>query len=144
MLQSAKLQKRQSEIRQELASLVGKETPTDDETRSMESLDKEYQNNEVRYRAALVSEDTERRDAGAELEKREDREFSDLIGKFELRQAVLALDEGRALDGATAELVQELRSQNGYRGVPVPWQALEQRAVVACPGGGAGGKQFPA
>ena len=32
MLDSVKIARRQSEIRQQLASLVGKETPTEDET----------------------------------------------------------------------------------------------------------------
>ena len=47
---------------------------------------------------------------------------------YELRQAVLHLDEGRALSGRTAEVVQELRNVGGYRGIPVPFAALEQRA----------------
>ena len=64
MLDSVKISRRQSEIRQALAGLVGKETPTDEETRSMESMDAEYRNNEVKYRAALIAEDTERREAG--------------------------------------------------------------------------------
>lgn len=128
MLQSAQISKRQSEIRQSLADLAGKETPNEDEVRSMDELDKEYRSNESRFRAALTAEDEERRDAGKELETREGKEWDDLIGRFELRQAALNLDEGRALDGATAEVVQELRSQGGYRGLPVPWQALEQRA----------------
>ena len=94
----------------------------------MESLDAEYRQNETKYRAALISEDTERREAGKELETRSGNEWADLVGKFEMRQVALALDEGRALDGATAEVVQELRSKGGYRGMPVPWQALELRA----------------
>jgi len=40
---------------------------------------------------------------------------------------VLHLDEGRALEGPTAEIVAELRSQGGHRGVPIPLEALEQR-----------------
>ncbi len=36
MLESVKIQRRQSEIRQALAALVGKDKPTEDETRSME------------------------------------------------------------------------------------------------------------
>lgn len=87
-----------------------------------------YRANETRYRAALIAEDGERREAGAELETRSDREFADLVAGFEMRQVVAALDEGRALLGRTAEVVQELRSQGGYRGVPVPLMALEQRA----------------
>lgn len=128
MLDSVKISRRQSEIRQTLAELAGKEKPTEDETRSMDSLDKEYRTNETRYRAALIAEDQERREAKGDLETRGDREYADLINRFELRQVALALDEGRALDGATAEVVQEMRNQGGYRGVPVPWQALERRA----------------
>jgi HK97 family phage major capsid protein len=127
MLDSVKIQRRQSEIRQSLAELVGKETPTEDETRQMGALDTEYRQNETRYRAALIAEDSERREAGAELETREGKQWADLVAGFELRQVALALDEGRSLDGRTAEVVQELRSQGGFRGVPVPWQALEVR-----------------
>lgn len=127
MLESVKIQRRQSEIRQALAALVGKDKPTDDETRAMEGMDAEYRSNETRYRAALIAEDTERRDAKGELETRGDKEYADLLKRFELRQVALHLDEGRALDGPTAEIVQEIRSKGGYRGVPVPWQALELR-----------------
>lgn len=128
MLDSVKIARRQSEIRQALAGLVGKENPTDDETRSMESMDQEYRTNETRYRAALVAEDQERREAGADLETRSDREYAELVGRFELRQVALALDEGKALSGATKEVVDELRSKGGYQGVPVPLAALETRA----------------
>src|SRR3546814_11199860 len=92
----------------------------------METLDAEYRQNEVRYRAALIAEDTERRDAGEELETRGDREYADLLRRFEVRQVALHYDEGRQLDGATAEIVQEMRSKGGYRGIPVPLAALAQ------------------
>ena len=128
MLDSVKIARRQSEIRQALAGLVGKENPTEDETRSMESMDQEYRGNETRYRAALIAEDQERREAGADLETRSDREYAELVGRFELRQVALSLDEGRALSGATAEVVQELRSKGGYQGIPIPLAALETRA----------------
>lgn len=128
MLDSVKIAKRQSEIRQALAALAGKDKPTEDEVRQMGDLDREYGTNETRYRAALVAEDGERREAGRDLETRSDRQFADLVSGFELRQAVLHLDEGRALSGRTAEVVQELRNSGGYRGIPVPLLALEQRA----------------
>jgi HK97 family phage major capsid protein len=128
MLDSVNITRRQSEIRQQLAALVGKEAPSEEETRSMETMDAEYRVNETRYRAALVAEDTERRDAGAELETRGGNEWADLVGKFEVRQVALALDEGRQLDGATLEVVTELRGKGGYRGIPVPLDALETRA----------------
>jgi HK97 family phage major capsid protein len=127
MLESVKIQRRQSEIRQALAAVVGKEKPTEDESRSMENMDVEYRANETRYRAALIAEDQERRDAKGELETRGDKEWGELIGKFEMRQVALYLDEGAKIEGVTAEVIEELRSRGGYRGVPVPWQALEMR-----------------
>jgi HK97 family phage major capsid protein len=131
MLDSVKITRRQSEIRQALAGLVGKTDATADELRNMEALDTEYRGNETRFRAALIAEDTERRMAGAELETRAGREWDGLIAGFELRQVALSLDEGRALSGQTAEVVTELRNQRGYRGTPVPLLALEQRNTVA-------------
>lgn len=128
MLDSLKIARRQSEIRQQIATLAGKSSPSEDEVRSMETLDAEYRTNETRYRALLIAEDTERREAGADLETRSGREWSDLVAGFEMRQVALALDEGRALAGRTAEVVNELRTSGGYRGIPVPWLALEQRA----------------
>lgn len=127
MLDSVKIQRRQSEIRQALAELAGKDTPTEDEVRTMESMDAEYRTNETRYRAALVAEDSERREAGADLETRSEREFSDLVANFEIRQAVRSIYDGQPLSGQTAEAVEELRGSGGYRGIPVPWQALEVR-----------------
>lgn len=135
MLDSVKISRRQSEIRQSLAELTAKDKPSEDEIRSMEDLDREYRSNEVRYRAALIAEDTERRDAGNELETRSEQEWSELMGNFEMRQVALALDEGRQLDGQTAEIVTELRSAGGFRGIPVPWQALEIRAGETVAGG---------
>ncbi|PTQ72738.1 phage major capsid protein [Celeribacter persicus] len=128
MLDSVKIARRQSEIRQTLSGIVGKENPSEDETRQMDELDREYRSNETRYRAALIAEDEERREAGAELETRSESEWSDLVDQFELRQIAFALDEGKALDGATKEVVEELRSAGGYQGIPVPYGALETRA----------------
>jgi HK97 family phage major capsid protein len=128
MLTSVRIQKRQSEIRQSLAALVGKDKLDETETRSMTDLDAEYQGNEAKYRASLIVEDSERREAKGELETRSDKDYAALVDKFELRQVALALDEGKALSGATAEIVQEMRSKGSYQGVPVPWMALERRS----------------
>jgi HK97 family phage major capsid protein len=128
MLESVKISRRQSEIRQALAGLVGKETPDENEVRSIGELDAEFQRNEIRLRGALIAEDTERREAKGELETRGSNEWAELVAKFEMRQVALALDEGRALTGPTNEIVSELRSKGGYRGFPVPWAALEKRA----------------
>jgi len=131
MLESVKIQRRQSEIRQALADLVGKATPSEDETRAMETLDGEYRQNEIRFRAALTAEDTERREAGADLETREGRQWADLVGAFEVRQIAAALDHGHQLTGQTAEVVAEMRSQGQYQGIPMPLEALEVRNTVS-------------
>ena len=135
MLTSKKLELRRSEIRQSLAELANIETPSADETRKMGELDVEYRAKETQFRAALIAEDTERREAGADLETRTDRDYAELVGKFELRQVAFALDEGRALDGATKEIVDEMRSQGGFQGVPIPYAALETRAGETVSGG---------
>lgn len=128
MLESVKIQRRQSEVREQLSVLAGKEKPTEDEVRSLEALDSEYQVNEKRLRAAMIAEEAERQEAKGELETRSEREWADLVDQFEVRQVALALDEGQTLHGPTAEVVSELREKGGYRGMPVPWEALEVRA----------------
>ncbi|ROO30416.1 hypothetical protein SAOR_00825 [Salinisphaera orenii MK-B5] len=128
MLQSQKIARRQSEIRQNLAELAANDAPTEEQRSQMDALDGEYQANESRYRASLIAEDDERRDADRDLETREAGEWDKLIAQYEMRQAALHLDEGRQFDGATAEVVQELRQAGGYRGVPVPFAAFETRA----------------
>ncbi|MEM9782351.1 MAG: phage major capsid protein [Pseudomonadota bacterium] len=127
MLTSVRLARRQSEIRERLSILAAKDDATEDETRELENLDGEYRSNETRYRAALVAEDDERREAGAELETRSDREWSDLCGNFKMVEVARALTEHGQLAGQTAEVVEELRSQAGFAGIPVPLEALEIR-----------------
>lgn len=128
MLTSKKLELRRSEIRQNLAELANIVTPTEDETRKMGELDTEYRAKEIQFRAALVSEDEQREAAKDELETRSDTEWRDMMGRFELRQVALSLDEGTAIDGATKEIVDEMRSTGGYQGTPIPYAALETRA----------------
>lgn len=135
MLTSKKLELRRSEIRQSLAELANIETPSEDEVRKMSDLDTEYRAKESQYRAALISEDEERKEAGAELETRSDTEWTELASQFEVRQVALALDTGATLDGATAEMVQELRNAHGFQGIPVPLEALETRAGETLAGG---------
>ena len=135
MLTSKKLELRRSEIRQSLAELANIENPSEDEVRKMGDLDTEYRAKETQYRAALLSEDDQRREAGAELETRSDKEWAEMAGRFEVRQVALALDEGRKLDGATAEIVEELRNAGGFQGIPVPLEALETRAGETLAGG---------
>src|SRR5690606_16068454 len=94
MLESKKIELRRSEVRQQLSTLAAKVEPTEDELRSMDTLDKEYRVLEQRQRAALIAEDEERREAGAELETRDGKEWQELVDRFEVRQVALHLDEG--------------------------------------------------
>lgn len=128
MLLSQKIQRRQSEIRQQLATLAGIENPADEQRSQLAALDSEYGVNEQRFRAALISEDTERRSADEALGDSKTTEWSKLVEQFEVRQAIRHLDDGAPLSGATAEAVQEMRSAGGYQGVPIPLMALEQRS----------------
>ena len=128
MLESKKIELRRSEVRQQLAALGAKTEPTADELRSMETLSTEYNTLESRYRACLIGEDQERREAGKDLETRGDKQWADLIRRFELRQVANFLDTGDKIDGATAEVVTEMRARGAYQGVPVPLAALERRA----------------
>jgi HK97 family phage major capsid protein len=131
MLKSVEIMRRQSAIREELAGLVQKDSPTDDEQRSLDQLGEEYTANEKRYRGALISEEAERQKIGQQLESRETRAWGDLVSQFELSQIVAFNPEkGCVLSGATAEVVSEMRSKGNYKGWPVPYSALslEQRA----------------
>ncbi len=128
MLESVKIQRRQSEIRQALAEMAGAETLTDETRSKMDAMDGEYQDNERKFRAALIGEDEQRQAAKGELETRSSKEWAEMMAGFEMRQVALHLDEGAALSGRTAEIVSELRGAGGFRGIPVPWAALEQRA----------------
>ncbi len=128
MLTSVRIQKRQSEIRQQLAALAGKDKPDENEVRQMTDLDAEYNTGETRFRAALVAETEERAAAKGELETRSDKDYADLVSRFEVRQVAAFLDSGEKINGATAEVVEEMRSKGSYQGMPVPWQALERRS----------------
>jgi HK97 family phage major capsid protein len=128
MLLSKKLELRRSEIRQSLSELANIEAPSEEQTRKIGDLDTEYRAKETQYRAALISEDEERDAAKGELETRSGSEWAEMMGKFELRQVALALDEGTAIDGATKEIVDEMRASGGYQGTPIPFAALETRA----------------
>lgn len=128
MLESARIQRRQSEVREQLSALAANESLSEEQRREIDALDKEYRSNEARYRAALIAEDTERREAGKDLETREDREYSELVRNFQVSQVAGFYAENRNLEGATAEIVEEMRSKRSYAGIPVPLEALETRA----------------
>jgi HK97 family phage major capsid protein len=134
MLLSTTISRSQSALRQELAGLAGKENPEEAEVTRMAEIEKTYQANEVRYRSALLSESSELEKARGELETRETKEWSGLLDRFEIRQAVLyQTEKDFRLSGETAEVISELHSRakaanHGIRGVMIPFEALQTRA----------------
>lgn len=135
MLLSKKLELERSKVRQQLGELAAKDAPTEEETRSMQTLDTQYGQLEQRFRAALISEDSERRAANEDFANNETREYSKLVDRFELRQIAACLDNGEQLSGETLEVVTELRSRGNYAGLPVPLEALEIRSGETVAGG---------
>lgn len=132
MLRSQTLQLRQSEIRSRLAELQSGDEIADEQRGEMGELTTEYQNNETELRAALISEESDRQanapDDGQAVEWRRH------IENFEIRQAIGALTERTArLTGPTAEVVDELRGQDGakYQGIPIPLGVLAPMATRA-------------
>lgn len=127
MLASKKVEMRRSRIREEIAVLAGKENRSEDESRALDALDKEYSESERSYRGHLIAEDEERKAANEDFADSEKREFNKLVDGFELRQLCAALDDGSQLSGQTLEVVTEMRSHGSYQGLPVPLMALERR-----------------
>ena len=122
MLKSTKLALRASEIRQKVNEL-----PVDDaEKRS--ALLAELSTVETEFRAALTAEATEDTPThpgeGLSAEERERRQ---LENRAELRQALFAVMNERALTGAEAELQQAV----GLSGHTIPWELLAPRHVDA-------------
>lgn len=130
MLESKKIQMRQSEIREKMANLQKADKLTDQQKAEIRSLGSEYADNEAKYRAALIAEDADRKAANDALgDNGAANEWRKLIDKFEVRQVVGVLAEsGGTLQGQTKEVVQEMRNVGGYRGVPIPLEVLETRA----------------
>ena len=122
MKNSIKLALRASEIRQKINEL-----PVDDaEKRS--ALLAELSTVEIEYRAALTTEAEEDNAApSGEGLSAEERARRQLENRAELRQALHAVMNERALSGAEAELQQAV----GLSGHSIPWELLAPRHVEA-------------
>jgi HK97 family phage major capsid protein len=129
MLLSQKIARRQSEIREKLAGLAGIDAPTVEQRSELAALDTEYGTNETRYRAALISEDTERRAASDALESRATGGIADLEKRVSVLRVVQAAIAGRQLDGAEREYHQEAERRSGQaaQGAYIPLNAMEKR-----------------
>ena len=138
---SQRLQIEQSEKRQRINELLGKDSMSDDERGELESLTGRMQQIEVEYRAAVVAE-------GADLDQRrgeagdmdpETRERVELRSKARLTEYLTCRAQGRLPSGAEAEL----QAAAGVSGIPLElWDVpaperrsgAEQRAITPTPG----------
>ena len=120
MLDSVKIARRQSEIRQALAGLVGKDTPSEDETRSMETLDSEYrtERNPLPRRAGRRGQRAARGQAPS-WRPATDGQWADLVRR--LRAAAGGAGRSTRAEPPTAGRPRWCRrcaATGGYRGVP--------------------------
>ena len=99
-----KLELRRSEIRQRLGEIAGTETLTDELRTEAATLHAEMGDLEIRYRAAVQSEEEAQRQAGAELPDAEMRERIDLRGRARLTEYLRCRAAGTLPTGAEAEL----------------------------------------
>ena len=135
MLKSQSLLLEQSEKREKINSLLGKDTLTDAERVELESLTVRAQAIETEYRAAVWVEDLDLEsrkleDGDADAEQRERLE---LRGKASLGLYLVAALRGRAVTGAELEL----QEAAGVDGIPLElWDSrvAEHRDITPAPG----------
>ena len=123
MLESQKLSLRASEVRSELNALVAKEELTDDERLTLGSKSKELEDVEVRWRAAVTVENSEKETlsnvaAGRQPEDSQQRELMELRNRVSLGGYVAAAAKGHKLDGEYVELNQALSAQTDDVHIP--------------------------
>ena len=134
MTKRQKLLLEQSEKRQRLNELLGKDEMTDDERAEMESLTSRMQALEPELRAAIVAEgEAETRDRTEFGNDPEGRALADLTRRASAGDIFAATLEHRATDGATAEL--QAHYNLGANQVPLAMlrSAVEARAVTPGP-----------
>ena len=131
MLESQKLSITLSEQRSAINALLGQES-LDTKQSELDGLIKKQQETEVRYRAALVTEDGQTVAAGPDAESRERLE---LRSKARLSSWVAAALEGRGVQGAEAEYA--AAEKVSPASIPLalfePDPRIEKRAVTPAP-----------
>lgn len=111
MKQSQKLTIRGSEIRAELAELAANDSLTEEQTKQIETLRKEYKDVEIRIAASITSEDDEHKDDPKDDGNEDDPkdvEFRSLVEKASLQSILNHVIDKKTVDGATLELQKEL------------------------------------
>jgi hypothetical protein len=94
------LKEKREKQRVELAQLAGADSLDDAGRERFDALDKEIRSLDGDILRLERAAEYERRAAPAKIihsPEKAEREYADLVGKFEMRQVALCLDEGRAL-----------------------------------------------
>ena len=123
MRKSQTLMLQMSEKRGELAAVTEKlnqataagTEPSQEDVGKADGLTREIRTLEVQYRAAVLTEEQEDREANAGAGDPETRELQALTGRARIGRYVAAALEMRGIDGAEAELNQALNITGGNR-----------------------------
>ena len=150
-----KLELRRSEIREKLAGLSALESLEPEQKTEITTLTEEFQDSEVRYRAALIAEGekAQTKEFGTDGEGAEIRA---LRTRAPLKDYVLAASEKRSLGGPHAELNEALgvKTVGNNGGIVIPFSVLagerrqlpkdgEERAFTGTSAYGGGELQRP-
>ena len=129
------LELRQSTIRQKLSELSGIDTADTEQRAEMDTLAAEFQANESRMRALVITETEQHR-----IETRtEDRQLIELEQRASIGEIFDGARRGRQATGATKELLDHLGMDGNY--VPLSLFAMEERAAATITGNTQGNQQ---
>ncbi len=132
------LELRQSTIRQRLSELSGAENPKVEERSEMDTLSAEFQVNESRMRALVITETEQQR-----IETRtEDRQLVELEERASLGEIFDSVRRNRQPTGATKELLDHLGMDGNF--VPISMisgRPIESRAAATITGDVQGNQQ---
>ena len=132
------LELRQSTIRQRLSELSGAENPEVEERSEMDTLSAEFQVNESRMRALVITETEQQR-----IETRtEDRQLVELEERASLGEIFDSVRRNRQPTGATKELLDHLGMDGNF--VPISMisgRPIESRAAATITGDVQGNQQ---
>ena len=131
MTTKQKLELEQSEKRQKINELLGKEEKTEQELNELQDLTKRMQELEIETRAAIVSEgEEESRKLGEHHQgDGESAEIRSLFNQVSLNDYLVSASAGTGLDGAAKELNEALKTPvlGASGGVAIPYAVLLER-----------------
>ena len=122
MLHSQKIQLEMSEKRNKINAMATSEDFDGDE---LDALNKDYAKTEIRFRSAIISEESEKEETATEDMDSEGVEIRQLEGEINVSEYITSAMQGSPLSGEEAEYN---AANNLYgAGVQLPWMALLSR-----------------